>query len=367
MGKRVGILGAGQLGRMLALAGIPLGLSFRLFDKTADAPTSTVGELVVGDFQDRDALRRFAQGLDVLTFEFENVPATALTQLVDTIPVEPSVQALDTCQDRLLEKQFFQKLGIPTPEFSEVVSPADLRNAVARMGTPAVLKTRRFGYDGKGQFVLKSVADVETAWKQLGTSGPLILEQFVPFDAEVSLIAVRNQTGSVQCYPLVENVHRGGILFTSTTGLSDQSPWQNVAEGFATKAMNDLNYVGVMTIEFFRMGNQLLANEIAPRVHNSGHWTIEGADTSQFENHLRAVVGWPLGSTAARGPSAMINLVSVIPPIERLLAIPGIHVHLYGKEPRMGRKLGHATITGDDAECVRSRLQKARQIVDPLD
>ena len=360
----VGILGGGQLGRMLALAGYPLGLRFRVLDTYHDAPAGELAELVVGEsFDDREALARFASGLTLVTYEFENVPVDAARYLESQVPVYPPPAALEASQDRLTEKDFFRQLNIPTPEFEPVASHDTLDAALRTLGTPAVLKTRRLGYDGKGQRIVRQAADAQGAWDTLqGT--PLILEAFVPFDREVSLLSVRGRDGSTAFYPLVENYHHEGILRRSIAPAPATPPTlQAQAEEYGRRVLEALDYVGVLAIEFFQRGNTLLANEMAPRVHNSGHWTIEGAETSQFENHLRAVLGLPLGATTPRGHSVMLNLIGAIPDRAAALAVPNAHVHLYAKEPRPGRKLGHITLRGDDEDDVRLRAGELQTLL----
>lgn len=356
---RVGILGGGQLGRMLALAGYPLGLRFRFFD-TVDGPAGQVGELVRGSFEDTAALDRFAAGCDVVTYEFENVPVAAARHLATRLAVYPPPGALETAQDRLSEKSLFTRLGIPTPRFAAVSSRDELAAAARSLGLPAVLKTRRLGYDGKGQAVLRSDAELEAAWQQLGSS-PLILEAFIPFDRELSILAVRSRDGHTAFYPLVQNEHREGILRLSRApapGLSDAV--QQKAEAYAAAVLSSLNYVGVLAIEWFQIGDQLLANEMAPRVHNSGHWTQDGAVTSQFENHLRAILGLPLGDTRPRGHAAMLNLIGRTPTEADVFEIPGTRLHLYGKDPRPGRKLGHINLCEPDPAALEHRLSVVR-------
>jgi 5-(carboxyamino)imidazole ribonucleotide synthase len=354
----VGVLGGGQLGRMLALAGYPLGLRFRFLDPAADAPAGHLGELIVGDYGDPLALERFAVDLQVVTYEFENVPVQCARELARRVAVSPPPEALETAQDRLLEKTFFQKLGVPTPPFAPVDSPDDLLGAIGRLGLPAVLKTRRLGYDGKGQRVIGTRQEAEAAWTGLGR-GPLLLERFVPFEREVSILAVRSSGGATAFYPLVENHHREGILRLSLAPAPRLTrDLQAQAEACAARVLESLEYVGVLAIELFEHGGHLLANEMAPRVHNSGHWSIEGAETSQFENHLRALLGLPLGSTAARGHSAMLNLIGAIPDPAVVLAVPGARLHLYGKAPRPRRKLGHVTVTADDPAALRVRVDE---------
>jgi 5-(carboxyamino)imidazole ribonucleotide synthase len=346
---KVGVLGGGQLGWMLALAGDPLGLRCRFLDPSPEAPAGRVGELVVGGYEDPAALDRLAEGLAVVTYEFENVPVASARRLAERVPVWPPPRALEVSQDRVAEKQFLESAGVPVAPWRAVGSRAELARAVAELGCPAVLKTRRLGYDGKGQHLIGTPTDVERAWERLG-SAPLILEGFVRFDRELSILAVRGRDGATACYPLVENLHAGGILRRSLAPAAGVSPaLQASAEGHAHRVLETLGYVGVLAIELFQVGDRLLANEMAPRVHNSGHWTIEGAETSQFENHLRAVAGLPLGGTAPRGASVMLNLIGALPDRAGILAIPGAHLHLYGKAPRPGRKLGHVTLRADTA------------------
>ncbi len=359
----VGVLGAGQLGRMLALAGIPLGLRFRFLDPTPDSPAGQLAEQIVGRYDDPAALDRFATGLAAVTYEFENVPVAAARHLAERVPVFPSPEALETAQDRLTEKTFFAQLGIPTPPFAAVSAEADLVPALARIGLPAVLKTRRGGYDGKGQWVVRSQSEAAAAWAEAG-GRPLILEGFVPFTRELSILAVRGQDGATAFYPLVENAHRDGILRRSLAPAPGITPaLQAQAEGYAGAALDALGYVGVLAIELFQVGEQLLVNEMAPRVHNSGHWTIEGATTSQFANHLRAGVGLPLGATDAVGVSAMLNLIGTLPDPVAVLVVPGAHLHLYGKEPRPGRKLGHVTLCAPDPATLVPRLARLAALI----
>jgi 5-(carboxyamino)imidazole ribonucleotide synthase len=323
----VGVIGGGQLGRMLALAGIPLGLSFRFLDPSPDAPAAEVGELIVGDYDDPELLDRLAAGAAAVTYEFENVPVAA----AERVGAIPAAAALRASQDRLVEKLLFRELGIPTPRIDDEVETF-----------PAILKTRRLGYDGKGQRL------VET-W---GGSGPShVLEERVPFDRELSLLAVRAADGETRFYPLVENLHEAGILRASRAPAADAP--QAEAEEYGARLLDELGYVGVLALELFEAGGRLLANEFAPRVHNTGHWTIEGAATSQFENHVRAILGLPLGPTESR-PSVLVNLIGSIPRSQDVLGIPGAHLHLYGKEPRPGRKLGHVTLVEPTPERERA-------------
>jgi 5-(carboxyamino)imidazole ribonucleotide synthase len=312
---------------MLALAGIPLGLSFRFLDPSPDAPAGEVGELLVGAYDDPELLDRLADGAAAVTYEFENVPVAAARR----VGALPGPAALEHGQDRLAEKELFRRLGIATARFG----------GLADSGLPALVKSRRLGYDGKGQRLLREqgpVAEDELA------------EELVPFARELSILGVRGRDGETAFYPVVENVHEGGILCLSRAPAAGAPVGE--AEELAARLLDELGYVGVLAVELFEVDGRLLANEFAPRVHNTGHWTIEGAATSQFENHLRAILGLPLGSTALREPCAMVNLIGELPPLERLLALPGAHVHVYGKEPRPGRKLGHVTLVGADAAAV---------------
>jgi 5-(carboxyamino)imidazole ribonucleotide synthase len=355
----VGVLGGGQLGRMLALAGIPLGVRFRFLDPSPDATAAALGPLVVGALGDEAALAQVSEGADVVTYEWEGVPASGARFVASSgRPVLPPPAALDLAQDRVHEKELCDRLGIATPAFATVDDQGDLDRAVKELGFPAVLKTRRGGYDGKGQVVLRAPDDVERAWSALG-GVPAVLEEYVPFDREVSVLAVRDRDGASSCWPLVENHHAGGILRRSIApapGLLQSQ--QEAGELIAGKLLDELGYVGVLAVELFEVGGALLVNELAPRVHNSGHWTIEGAKTNQFENHVRAILGWPLGSTAAIGVSAMVNCIGALPDPRAVLAIPGAHFHDYAKEPRPDRKVGHVTITARDLDELLPRLAR---------
>ncbi|HZO89783.1 MAG TPA: 5-(carboxyamino)imidazole ribonucleotide synthase [Chthonomonadaceae bacterium] len=359
----VGVLGGGQLGRMLALAGYPLGLRFRFLDPSPEAPAGHLAPCLTGNYDDQEALESFTSGLSVVTYEFENVPASSVGFLAERLPVYPPPEALEVAQDRLSEKTLFRKLGIPVPPFAPIDTPEDLQSALERIGLPAVLKTRRFGYDGKGQVVLHRPEDAAPALHALGGRN-LILEGFVAFEREVSILAARGRSGATVFYPLVENQHAGGILRISLAPAPNLTPeLQAQAQDYAARVLEALDYVGVLAIELFQREGQLLANEMAPRVHNSGHWTIEGAETSQFENHLRAVQGLPLGSTAARGHAAMLNLIGTTPEPAAVLAVPNAHLHLYGKSPRPGRKLGHVTLRADDPASLEAHLTELRRLI----
>jgi 5-(carboxyamino)imidazole ribonucleotide synthase len=369
----IGILGGGQLGYMLALAGYPLGLHFRFLDPSPEAPVGRIATRITGQFTDRSALKKFAAGLELVTYEFENVPVEAARFLAERVPVLPPPAALEAAQDRLNEKRLFQKLGIATTDFAEVADREALDGAVKQIGLPSILKTCRMGYDGKGQWILRTAEDVSRAKSELPAanaaagkrsdsepaqqSTPFLLERLVPFTRELSILAVRGRTGETAVYPLVENHHRAGILRLSLAPAPQlDRAVQLAAEDAAHRLFDALQYVGVLAIEFFEHEGRLLANEMAPRVHNSGHWTIEGAITSQFENHLRAVVGLPLGSTSAIGCSAMLNLIGDVPDSAEVLAVRDAHLHLYGKSPRPGRKLGHVTLRASSPEQLASRL-----------
>jgi 5-(carboxyamino)imidazole ribonucleotide synthase len=344
---KIGIIGAGQLGRMLALAGYPLGLRFVFLDQGRDTPGAQVGHIVQGAFDDPAGLAELAKQVDLITFDVENVPVHAVRDIAKQRPFLPPVDALGASQDRLHEKTLFRKLKIPTPEFAAVDSLQDLQAAATRIGIPGVLKTRRLGYDGRGQYFVRMEGDLEKAWSMLG-SVPLIYEGFVNFNREVSIIGARSTRGEVRCYPLSANTHSEGILRYSIAPYN-HAQLQRSAETYLKRLLKHFDYAGILTIEFFVQRGRLIANEMAPRVHNSGHWTIEGARTSQFENHVRAILGLPLGSTAAIGHSAMVNFIGTIPTLEQVLRVPGVHFHSYGKEPRPNRKLGHCTITAASA------------------
>jgi 5-(carboxyamino)imidazole ribonucleotide synthase len=352
----IGILGGGQLGYMLALAGYPLGLHFRFLDPSPEAPVGRIAHRVTAEYTDEQALEKFANGLEAVTYEFENVPVQAARFLAERVPVYPPPAALEEAQDRRREKHLFQRLGIPTTDFAEILKPEDFDAALKQVGLPSVLKTCRLGYDGKGQWLLRAQEDVDKARAEL-LDVPLILEKFVSFTRELSILAVRSRTGETAFYPLVENHHRGGILRLSLAPAPRLSPaLQQNAEAAARKILEALDYAGVICLELFQVGEKLLANEIAPRVHNSGHWSIEGAATSQFENHLRAILGMPLGSTATVGYSAMLNLIGEMPEPEQVFRVTDTHLHLYGKSPRPGRKLGHVTVRADKFETLQRRL-----------
>ena len=368
----VGILGGGQLARMLALSGAPLGLRFLVMDTVADACAGQCAPLIVGDWRDERALAEFASKVDVATFDFENVPAESAQWLAERVPVFPSPRALAVAQDRLAEKTLFRELGIPVPPFAPVASREELDAAIAAIGTPCILKTRRLGYDGKGQFRLKSATDADAAWAALGAQAAtvgLILEGFVAFERELSVVAVRGRDGGFRTWPLTENWHVDGVLSASLAPAAVSPALAELAFAHARKLAEALDYTGVFALELFCRNGELLANELAPRVHNSGHWTIEGSETSQFQNHLRAVLGLPLGDTRMVGLACMLNWIGAMPDAGAVLREPGGHWHDYGKEPRAGRKVGHATVRADSAaelatvlERVGDALQRQQQV-----
>ena len=337
---------------MLALEGIPLGHRFTFLEPSSEPPAGRLGKVVAAPYDDPAALARIAEASDVVTYEFENVPAASAAFLAARLPVLPPPAALQATQDRLAEKQMFQRLGIPTAPFHSLDTAAQLGAALATTGLPAVIKTRRFGYDGKGQVVARSAEEAAAALDSLGPG--LVAERLIDFERELSILAVGGLDGSRVFYPLTENHHRDGILRASYAPVPGVSPaLQSVAEDLAGTVMERLGYVGVLAIELFEARGRLLASEMAPRVHNSGHWTLDGADTSQFENHIRAVTGLPPAVPRMAGPAAMLNIIGELPDAAAIAAVPGAHLHLYDKSPRPGRKLGHVNITGGDEAAVR--------------
>lgn len=338
---KVGVLGAGQLGRMMALAGYPLGIRCAFFDGDLNAPAAPLGQ----NFG-KDELDAFLATVDVVTYESENISADLADYVAQKKPIFPGPLSLRVSQNRLNEKRLCNELGIPTPAFRAINSLADLKQAADEIGLPAVLKTTTMGYDGKGQAVLKKPEDLEAAWNTLGAQAPLILEAFVNFTRELSILAVRNAAGETAFYPLTENWHYEGILrYSIAPAESVNAELQAKAEDYIRKLLAHLDHVGMLTLELFHTADgQLVANEMAPRVHNSGHWTIEGAETSQFENHLRAICGKPLGSTEAREPSAMVNIIGQYGDLDAVLRQPGAHLHTYDKDERPARKIGHINL-----------------------
>lgn len=361
---KVGVLGAGQLARMIALAGFPLGVEFIFLDPSKDACANKLGEHLHGDYNDPRLLAQLAESADVVTYEFENVPADVAEFLASHTQVHPSPKALAVAQDRLVEKTFFHDIAIPTPAYAAVDSLESLQQAMNTIGWPAILKSRTQGYDGKGQSLLTSPDDLEAAWELL-EGVPAVVEAFVPFTREVSIIAVRNVSGSIVFYPLSENLHRGGILRVSESRYGDAMQAQ--AEAYIARLMEALDYVGVLALELFEIDGKLIANEFAPRVHNSGHWTIEGAETSQFENHVRAILDLPLGATTPVGFAAMVNFIGGLPASEEVLAIEQAHLHLYDKSPRKGRKVAHATVRAESAERLSLLVARLTKLADQVD
>ena len=357
----VGILGGGQLARMMALSGAPLGLRFLIMDTVSDACAGQFAPMIVGDWRDEKALSEFASKIDVATFDFENVPAESAHWLTEHVSVFPNPRALAVAQDRLAEKTLFRELGIPVPDFADITSREALDAAIAQLGTPCILKTRRLGYDGKGQFRIKTPADADAAWAALGAQAQtvgLILEGFVAFERELSVVAVRGRDGEFRTWPLTENWHVDGVLSASLAPARVDTAMTETAFAHAKKLAEALDYVGVFALELFCRDGMLLANELAPRVHNSGHWTIEGSETSQFQNHLRAVLGLPLGDTRMVGLACMLNWIGAMPDANAVLREAGGHWHDYGKESRAGRKVGHATLRADSAGDLAATLQR---------
>jgi 5-(carboxyamino)imidazole ribonucleotide synthase len=360
--RTIGILGGGQLAKMLSEAAHTLHFRTLCFEPAQDACAAAVTKVIQGQFDDFAALESFAKKCDVITFENENIPLETIRFLQKFCTVYPDEKALNITQDRLFEKELFTKLNIPTNQYIAVNSLIALQTEIAKMGTPCIVKTRRFGYDGKGQFIIKSPSDATIAWETLGVQ-PLILESFVKLETEVSMIATRNTKGKIIYYPLTENYHQDGILRISQAPYLRPHLEQNAKE-YMEKVLSHFDYVGTLAIEFFvaKDKDQLVANEIAPRVHNSGHWTIEGAVTSQFENHIRAICGLPLGNSGATGHSAMFNCIGKLPALEQVLAIPYAHYHCYGKEERALRKVGHVTVVSDTKAMTRQSLEYLMRI-----
>jgi 5-(carboxyamino)imidazole ribonucleotide synthase len=341
-GANIGILGGGQLGRMLAVAASRLGLKAHIFEPGANPPAGQVADQVTtASYEDEAALRRFAQSVDVITYEFENIPTSALDILEQIRPIHPGRRALAISQDRLSEKEFLTGLGLKVAPYANVTSAAEAEAAAQSIGTPSILKTRRMGYDGKGQVRLKNVSDMEQAWRAM-QGAPSVLEDFINFSHEVSVIAARTSDGQVACYDPGENVHREGILHSTTVPASLSAAQRMDAVLLAGQILNALDYVGVMGVELFVTADGLIVNEIAPRVHNSGHWTQNGCDICQFEQHIRAVAGWPLGDGSRHSDMRMENLIGAdmdrVPELRKTNAA----LHLYGKsEVKPGRKMGH--------------------------
>lgn len=356
---RIGIIGAGQLGQMLGFAARDLGFECRFLDPSVSPPAAACGEVIQKPFDDPRALQALARDCDVVTYEFENVPVEALQRVADSVPVYPPLEALRLAQDRLDEKRLFERLDIPLPGYRAIDTRDDIAAAAADLGLPLVIKTRRFGYDGKGQWVVRNNRDIDAAWNTLGPQ-PLIAEQWVPFDYEVSSIGVRSVQGEIAIYALSHNVHEDGILRTTRAPVEAPRLAARAAE-YVQSLLLELDYAGVLALELFVKDDALLANEFAPRVHNSGHWTIEGAATSQFENHLRAITGLPLGSVESCGHAGMLNLIGKIP--DKARQVREACLHDYGKTPRPGRKLGHMTVVAETAAERDALLAKASNTV----
>jgi len=367
MPTTLGIIGGGQLGMMLAQSAEPLGIACVALDPNPDCPASGACEVISGAFDDDDALDELASRSGVVTYEFENVPVDSARRIATRVAVRPDPVALETAQDRLAERSMFERLGIDAPPRARVDTKDDLPGAIERVGTPAILKARRLGYDGKGQALISDPDGAANAWDAIGAA-PAILDAFVPFSRELSVLACRSTAGRTVFYPIAHNVHRGGILRVTRAPAPDvPEHLERAARDAASKILDELNYVGVLAVEFFQIGAgddaRLLANEIAPRVHNSGHWTIEGAHTSQFENHIRAVVGLELGDPSPKGYSAMVNIIGARPRRGAIESLAGAHAHMYNKQPRPGRKLGHVTITADTPALVEARLEQCTRVV----
>jgi 5-(carboxyamino)imidazole ribonucleotide synthase len=356
----VGIMGAGQLGLMLAEAGKALDLDFVFLDPAQNPPAKALGQVLAMPFDSEQGLAMLAE-CDVVTYEFENVPVAAVGTLSQKVQVFPPPDALRHAQDRLSEKQLFESLHIPVPAWREVSSREDLVDAVHAIGLPLILKARRLGYDGKGQAVIETGGDVEAAWRVVGGS-PSVAEQWVPFDREISLFGARDRNGEIAIYPMTQNEHRRGILSVSRAP-AEGAAVAAQAESHLRKLLTRLDYVGILALEMFVVDGRVLANEFAPRVHNSGHWTIEGCETSQFENHLRAILGLPLGNTAALGHAGMVNLIGSMPEDGRRFGAANWHLHDYGKAAKPGRKLGHITIVTPDAETRDREVSNALKVL----
>jgi 5-(carboxyamino)imidazole ribonucleotide synthase len=359
---KVGILGGGQLGRMLTLAGYPLGITCSCYDDTPNVSASYTGHVEAGPVTDIKRIDAWGKSQDVITYEWENFPAALVGHIAALKPLHPNVKALVAAQDRWHEKVLFDELDIPVPAFRFASDEGELRRAIDELGCPLVVKTKTGGYDGKGQAVVRSDDDISAAVALLDHS-PVIAEAFVDFQSEVSAIGVRGRDGQTKVYPLTQNTHVDGILRRSVVPAVVPAEFEEAARRHLNAIMKKLDYVGVLALEMFVTPGGLLANEMAPRVHNSGHWTQDGATTSQFENHLRAITGMPLGDTDAICPTAMVNLIGFIPPIDQVLAIGGTHVHLYDKEVRAGRKVGHINITAPTTSALLERVDAVERLL----
>ena len=359
--RTIGVLGGGQLGLMLGLAARPLGIECVFFDPSPDAPARVAGRHIAAAWDDLDALARFAGEVDAVTFEFENVPTRSLELLAARVPVRPGIRSLETTSDRIREKTFLRETGVPVQPFAAVSTDAELDLALATVGPHGVLKTRTLGYDGKGQRVVRAAAELAPAWESLGRAA-CIYEAFVPFYREVSVVATRAIDGAVVVHPPVENLHVGGILFRSVAPAGVSPALAAAAEGHARRVLGALEHVGTLALELFVADGTLVANEIAPRVHNSGHWTIRGARTSQFENHMRAVAGLPLGDAGMDAVAAMVNFVGGMPTAAEACAIPFASPFDYGKSPRAGRKVGHLGLVAPSRDALAGPLADAERL-----
>lgn len=359
---KIGVIGNGQLGRMLALNGYPLGHQFGFVGRSNNQSASLIGHQF-----SQDDFKSWVDFFDVITYESENTDVEMLKQINPSVMVYPSEKSLFISQNRAREKALFDQLNIPCAPYQIVNSQADLENAIANIGTPAILKTRAEGYDGKGQFSLNNVNQIQQAWASMGGVA-CILEGFVDFKRELSLIAVRGIDKQCRFYPLVENAHHQGILrLTKVPAENIHATLQKAAENYMQTLLDAMNHIGVLTIELFETDKGLLVNEMAPRVHNSGHWSIEGAHTSQFENHVRAITNMPLGDSSLIHPfCAMVNIVSEVGAIDRVLKMPNAHLHLYDKTPRKNRKLGHITITANSQQQLNNDLKQLRDFLPSL-
>ncbi len=362
--RRIGVLGGGQLGQMLGQAGVSLAAEFMFLDPAETPSARHVGRHLRTGFADAAGAATLAAACDVVTYEFEHLDLPTVQAIATTTEVHPSPRALEIVQDRIRQKEFLSAAGIAIAPFAAITSAAELSAAVATLGTPCLLKTARDGYDGKGQRLIRDPLHAAAAWAELQQQR-CVLETFVTFSRELSLVSTRGRDGAVVFHPLAVNHHRDGILRLSRAPAPDvTAALQTQAETMARRLLNELAYVGTFTIEFFHVGDALIVNELAPRVHNSGHWTIEGAVTSQFENHVRALMGLPLGDPAATGHAAMVNIVGTFPDRHRLLALPGVHLHDYGKTERPGRKLGHVTIVDPTASGLEQRLSAVLALIE---
>lgn len=361
---KIGILGGGQLAQMMAIAGKKYGHKFMFLTDDPDSCAAPYGELLCAAFDDLDAQDHLAQWADVVTYEFENIPLALVQRIEALVPLNPSSSTLAVASDRLQEKNAFRALGIPTATFLPVENLTQLTEAYSHLGKTAILKTRTQGYDGKGQALLEQPEQIKVAWQVLGEV-PCIIEEKIAFKREVSIIAARNSLGEIVFYPLSENTHRDGILRLSIARIDD--PFQQQAEQMILRLMEYLNYVGVMALELFQVGDELFANEFSPRVHNSGHWTIEGATTSQFDNHLHAICGSPLGATLVKQPTAMVNLIGKLPSKKAMTGISNATLHNYGKQERPGRKVGHITLLHDRRSTIDAFSESLKKLLEIAD